>query len=120
MFDNITRFEVIDEKVGRIIARYNIKIKATLQDNGRTLKIFVSEREGSDLGEVEVNSQELGSFNSIASGAPNEIPHENTNCENCGSHEANYVVDPYDQDIHGVERWTCLCAVCEHEYAQAI
>jgi len=78
MFDNITRFEVIDEKAGRIIVRYNVKIEASLQDDGKTLKIFVSEREGSDFGEVEVNSQELGSFNSIASGAPNEIPHENT------------------------------------------
>lgn len=120
MFDNITRFEVIDKKAGRLIVRYNVEIKASLQDNGRTLKIFVSEREGDDLGEVEVNSQELGSFDSIASGAPNEIPHENKNCENCGSLDALYTIDPMDQDLHGVERWTYLCTECEHEYAEEI
>lgn len=39
-------------------------------------------------------------------------------CEHCGAHEVKYVIDPYDHDIHGVERWTYLCAECEHEYAQ--
>lgn len=46
MFDNITRFEVIDDKSGRLIVRYNVKIEASLQDDGKTLKIFMTEREG--------------------------------------------------------------------------
>ena len=43
MFDNINRFEVID-KTGRSYTNYNCKIEAFLQDEGRTLKIFVEPR----------------------------------------------------------------------------
>lgn len=43
MFDNINRLEIIDEK-GRSYVEYNCKIKASLQDEGKTLKIFVQKR----------------------------------------------------------------------------
>ena len=42
--EKITRLEVIDEK-SRKYVKWNCKIKLSVQDNGRTLKIFVSEGE---------------------------------------------------------------------------
>ena len=44
MFDNITRFEVID-KNGRAVVYDDVKIEASIQDDGRTLKIFVEDRD---------------------------------------------------------------------------
>lgn len=41
----ITRIELIDEN-GRTYSRWNVWVKASVQDDGRTLKIFVSERVG--------------------------------------------------------------------------
>jgi len=50
----ITRFEVIDhripydrnsEKGNRILVEYGISIKLSAQDNGKTLKIFINNRE---------------------------------------------------------------------------
>ena len=38
----ITRFEVID-KTGRAYVKWDCKIKKSIQDNGKTLKIFVEE-----------------------------------------------------------------------------
>ena len=35
----VTRFEVIDE-TGRVIVKYGVAIEASLQDDGRTLKVF--------------------------------------------------------------------------------
>ena len=43
MFDNINRFEVIDE-TGRVYVNNYCKIEASLQDVGQTLKIFVENR----------------------------------------------------------------------------
>jgi hypothetical protein len=39
--DTVTRFEVIDE-TGRAYVRYGVKIDLSFQDDGRTLKVFVS------------------------------------------------------------------------------
>jgi len=44
MFDNINRFEVID-KNGRALVLYDAKIKVMIQDEGKTLKIFVKDEE---------------------------------------------------------------------------
>lgn len=39
----ITRLEVI-EKTGRKYVHWNCKLRQSIQDNGRTLKIFVEEK----------------------------------------------------------------------------
>lgn len=39
--DKVTRFEVIDN-TGRIIVLYCVKIMLSLQDDDRTLKVFVN------------------------------------------------------------------------------
>ena len=44
-FGAVTRFEVIDAS-GRIVTRYDVSVDAQLQDDGRTLKIFLTERDG--------------------------------------------------------------------------
>ncbi len=36
----VTRFEVID-KDGRAYVRRNVKVELSLQDDGRTLKVFI-------------------------------------------------------------------------------
>ena len=42
-------------------------------------------------------------------------------CECCGTKEdIDYVIDPYDQDINNVERWTWLCQLCEQIYCDDI
>jgi len=41
--DEVTRFEVIDEK-GRQYVKYKVKVRDSLQDNNRTLKVFVEKR----------------------------------------------------------------------------
>jgi len=37
---NVTRLEIIDE-TGRIYSKYDCEIELSLQDNGKTLKVFV-------------------------------------------------------------------------------
>ena len=53
MFDSVTRLEVIDHRVpmddplniaGRVFGAHNCQITLSLQDNGRTLKVFVDDR----------------------------------------------------------------------------
>lgn len=39
-----TRLTLVDEE-GTVCERYNIKIKESIQDDGRTLKLFIEERE---------------------------------------------------------------------------
>lgn len=39
----VTRFEVITEE-GRVYVRYGINVDLSLQDDGRTLKVFLNER----------------------------------------------------------------------------
>lgn len=46
--DKVTRFEVIDhtamaDPVGRIVVKRGVKVKLSLQDDGRTLKVFLSD-----------------------------------------------------------------------------
>jgi hypothetical protein len=43
-FSAVTRFEVTDG-TGRIVVRYGVSVDAHLQDDGRTLKIFLADRE---------------------------------------------------------------------------
>lgn len=38
--ENVTRFEVIDEN-GRAYVRHGVKVEQSLQDDGRTLKVFI-------------------------------------------------------------------------------
>ncbi len=38
--NKVTRFEVIDQS-GRKLVRYDIKLDLSLQDNGKTLKVFL-------------------------------------------------------------------------------
>ena len=42
-FDKVTRFEVIDDS-GRVLVRYGIKIELSLQDDDRTLKVFLTSK----------------------------------------------------------------------------
>lgn len=51
MYEDVTRFEVINES-GRVLVKYGIHIQADLQDEGRTLKIFMYEK-NKDLTEKE-------------------------------------------------------------------
>lgn len=44
-FKDVTRFEVIDES-GRAYTASWAEIELSLQDDGRTLKVFVKKREG--------------------------------------------------------------------------
>ena len=42
----VTRFEVIDhssKKRGRYVVEYEVKVEASVQDEGRTLKIFLTD-----------------------------------------------------------------------------
>lgn len=38
----VTRFEVIDQ-TGRALTRYGVSVKVALQDDGRTLKVFLGD-----------------------------------------------------------------------------
>ena len=40
----VTRFEVIDES-GRLYTRHNCKVELSYQDDGRTLKVFLSKQD---------------------------------------------------------------------------
>lgn len=45
--DKITRFEVIDhtsEKLGRILVRYGVSVEVSIQDDGRTMKVFLTDK----------------------------------------------------------------------------
>ena len=42
-FKNVTRFEVIDES-GRALVRYGVKLELSLQDETRTLKVFLTSK----------------------------------------------------------------------------
>lgn len=44
--EKVTRFEVIDhttEAGGRLLVRYGVKVEAAFQDQGRTMKVFLSD-----------------------------------------------------------------------------
>lgn len=41
--NEITRLEVIDE-TGRVYSRWDVEIEQSVQDEGRTLKIFVKKK----------------------------------------------------------------------------
>lgn len=43
--EKTTRFEVINE-TGRVLTRWGVKVKLSYQDDGRTLKVFLSQRDG--------------------------------------------------------------------------
>ena len=43
----LTRFEVIDhtkKKGGRIVVEYNVNVELSLQDENRTLKVFLTDK----------------------------------------------------------------------------
>jgi len=42
--DTVTRFEVIGNQ-GRLLTKYGIKLKLSVQDDERTLKVFLTDRE---------------------------------------------------------------------------
>lgn len=45
--DKVTRFEVIDhtsEKLGRILVRYGVSVEVSIQDDGRTMKVFLTDK----------------------------------------------------------------------------
>jgi hypothetical protein len=44
---SVTRFEVIDhtkKKAGRIVVEYNVNVELSLQDENRTLKVFLTDK----------------------------------------------------------------------------
>lgn len=41
-------------------------------------------------------------------------------CEDCGSEESNYIIDPYEYELIGVENWRWLCSECENNLAMEI
>ena len=53
---NVTRIEVIDEE-GRVFVRRNQVVEVHLQDDGRTMKIFIANNpDGTDTGTFDVHS----------------------------------------------------------------
>lgn len=43
---NYMRFEVIDhtkEKLGRVLSKYDVNVELSVQDDGRTLKVFLTD-----------------------------------------------------------------------------
>ena len=44
-FDNVTRLVVVDNKRGRVYDKWDVQIEAQLQDDGKTLKVFVYNRQ---------------------------------------------------------------------------
>ena len=49
--DKITRIEVIDE-IGRALVRRDVKVEISIQDDGRTMKVFVR-----PVGETELHGR---------------------------------------------------------------
>lgn len=50
--ESVTRFEVIDhtkDGEGRVLVKYDVKVELKYQDDGRTLKVFLGDRNGSVL-----------------------------------------------------------------------
>lgn len=43
--ENITRVEVIDEK-GRVYSELNLNVEISIQDGGKTMKVFVNKQKG--------------------------------------------------------------------------
>ena len=46
LLKEVTRFEVIDhssKKRGRYVVEYGVRVEASIQDEGRTLKIFLTD-----------------------------------------------------------------------------
>jgi hypothetical protein len=43
-YKDVTRFEVID-KVGRVYVKYDVEVVESIQDEGRTLKMFIKDRD---------------------------------------------------------------------------
>jgi hypothetical protein len=44
----VTRLEVIDhtsEELGRVLVKYNVDVKLSYQDDGKTLKLFLKDKE---------------------------------------------------------------------------
>ena len=44
---SVTRFEVIDhtsKKRGRVVVEYNVNVELSLQDENRTLKVFLTDK----------------------------------------------------------------------------
>lgn len=45
--EKITRFEVIDhtsEMLGRILVKYGVNVEISIQDDGRTMKVFLTDK----------------------------------------------------------------------------
>jgi len=45
--EKVTRFEVIDhtsELQGRILVKYGVKVEISIQDEGRTMKVFLTDK----------------------------------------------------------------------------
>lgn len=42
-YSKVTRFEVIDE-TGRVMVKYGVNLQTSLQDKGRTLKVFIKDK----------------------------------------------------------------------------
>lgn len=46
--DNVTRFEVIDhtfKNKGRVLVEYDVRVEISIQDEGRTMKVFLTEKQ---------------------------------------------------------------------------
>lgn len=46
-YDNVTRFEVIDHSSkmrGRYVVEYGVKVEVSIQDEGRTMKVFLTDQ----------------------------------------------------------------------------
>lgn len=53
--NKVTRFEVIDES-GRLLVRYDIQLEAQVQDEGRTLKVFLKDNKPKEKESINTQS----------------------------------------------------------------
>ena len=47
LLKNVTRFEVIDHSKkmrGRYVVEYNVKVEVSIQDDGKTMKVFLNDQ----------------------------------------------------------------------------
>lgn len=84
----VTRFEIIQGRAGRVLVRYGVSVELVLQDDGRTLKVFLPDLEDVRVADPqvhglcerdEVHDPHLYDF----AGGVASCPGQYSDCRNC-------------------------------------
>ena len=67
---------------------------------------------------VELSNED--SFSKIESGEVSKESHEHGDCVICGTANSELVINPYDEDIHGVRVLEYICSDCYNSLCQDI